>query len=190
MGFEKKFHAYLDLFNIFVIPSVVGIALLSIPIMFIMMNTNEYNSYLAWGSFGLLNVCIPPWFCWVVLKRYNKTNGKTLLDLLKSIMPFTFLLLGIIITQLASIVDAVFINDKVFHRTSKYNIVGKEGSIKNKVYTPRKISPITYIEAILVIYFSWGIYVGVENVSLGFIHFHIVLVVSFSLSIINTIRHK
>lgn len=190
MGFEKKFHAYLDLFNIFVIPSVVGIALLSIPIMFIMMNTNEYNSYLAWGSFGLLNVCIPPWFCWVVLKRYNKTNGKTLLDLLKSIMPFTFLLLGIIITQLASIFDAVFINDKVFHRTSKYNIVGKEGSIKNKVYTPRKISPITYIEAILVIYFSWGIYVGIENVSLGFIHFHIVLVVSFSLSIINTIRHK
>ena len=71
-------------------------------------------------------------------------------------MPFTFLLLGIIITQLASIVDAVFINDKVFHRTSKYNIVGKEGSIKNKVYTPRKISPITYIEAILVIYFSWA----------------------------------
>ena len=39
MGFEKKFHAYLRFIQYFVIPSVVGIALLSIPIMFIMMNT-------------------------------------------------------------------------------------------------------------------------------------------------------
>ncbi len=188
MPLLKKFHAYLDLFNILVIPAVLGIALLSIPIMFILMSSDDYNSYLAWGTIGLLNVVIPPWFCWVVLRRYNETKGKTFKDLITSIFPFTFLLVGIIITQLASILDAVFRNNTVFHRTSKYNIVGKEGTMKNKVYAPTKISPITYIEALLVIYFSWGIYVGITNLSFGFMHFHIILVISFGLSVINSIR--
>lgn len=188
MSIAKKFHAYLDLFNIFVIPSVIGIALLSIPIMFILLNTNEYNAYLAWGSFGLLNVFIPPWFCWIVLKRYNKTNASTFGDLLKSIFPFTFLLLGILHTQLASIFDAIFINDKVFHRTSKYNIVGKEGSLKNKVYAPKKISPITYMEGFLILYYGFGLYFGLTNNSFGFFHFHLILVISLTVSVLHTFR--
>lgn len=188
MPFLHKAHLYFDLYNIFVIPALICIALISIPIMYIIIETNEFNKYLAWGTIGLLNIFLPPWFGWMVLKRYNKSFWKTVLDVAKSIFPLVFLLLGITVTQMVSIFDAYFTNNKVFHRTSKYNIVGKEGSLKNKVYAPQKVSPITYIEALMVLYYSYGIYIGIVNSTFGFIHFHIILVISFALSVINSFR--
>lgn len=180
MPFLHKVHVYFDLFNIFVIPGLVGVALLSIPIMFMVIETNIYNKYFAWGTFGLLNIILPPWFGWIVLSKYNNTKWSTYIDLLKSLFPLALLLLGITLTQFISIFDAYFTKNKVFHRTSKYNIVGKEGSLKNKVYAPRKISPITYIEGLFVLYYSWGIYIGIANGIYGFFHFHVILVLSFA----------
>lgn len=188
MPFINKLHVFFDLYNIFVIPALVIIAFISIPIMFMLMETDEYNKYLAWGTIGLLNIFLPPWFGWIVLKRYHKTFWKTYIELLKAIFPLAFLMLGITFTQLVSIFDAYLTNNKVFHRTSKYNIVGKEGSLKNKIYAPRKISPITWIEALLVIYYGWGIYLGIVNQTYGFLHFHIILVISFTYTFINSLK--
>jgi cellulose synthase/poly-beta-1,6-N-acetylglucosamine synthase-like glycosyltransferase len=188
MPLLNKMHLYFDLFNIFVIPALVCISLISIPIMHIVIETNAFNKYFAWGTIGLINVLLPPWFGWMVLKRYNNSVWKTFVDVIKSIFPLAFLLLGITITQLVSIFDAYFTNNKVFHRTSKYNIVGKEGSLKNKVYAPKKVSPITYLESALVLYFSYGIYLAFEHSTFGFLHFHVILVISFALSVLYSFR--
>jgi len=184
----KKLHVFFDLYNIFVIPGLVGVALLSIPIMNIISETDVYTRYYAWGAIGLLNVFLPPWFGWMVLSRYHSSFWKTYFELLKSLIPLAVLLLGITLTQVISIFDAFFTNNKVFHRTSKYNIVGKTGSLKGKIYAPRKISPITYIEGLLVIYYSWGIFLAFEWGNFGFLHFHIILVVSFFYFFTNSFR--
>ncbi len=188
MPFLNKLHVFFDLYNIFVIPALVLIALLSIPITFLIIETDVYNKYLAWGTIGLLNIIIPPWFAWLVLRRYNTTKWKTFLDVIKSIFPLAFLLLGITLTQLVSIFDAYFTNNKVFHRTSKYNIVGKEGSAKGKIYAPRKISPITYLEGLFVLYYSWGVYLDIVTGTFGFLHFHIILVISFAYVFANSFK--
>ncbi|RNC79412.1 MAG: glycosyltransferase [Balneola sp.] len=188
MPFLNKLHVFFDLYNIFVIPALVLIALLSIPITFLIIETDVYNKYLAWGTIGLLNIIIPPWFAWLVLRRYNATKWKTFLDVVKSIFPLAFLLLGITLTQLVSIFDAYFTNNKVFHRTSKYNIVGKEGSAKGKIYAPRKISPITYLEGLFVLYYSWAIYLDITYSTFGFLHFHIILVISFAYVFVNSFK--
>jgi len=188
MPFVKRLHVYFDLYNIFVIPALVGIALLSIPIMFMVIDTNEYNKYLGWGTFALLNVILPPWFGWLVLRRYNETKWTTYLELMKLLFPLAFLLLGITMTQFISIFDAYFTNNKVFHRTSKYNIVGNKGSLKGKVYAPKKISPVTYLEGVLVLYYSWGVYLGIVTSTYGFMHFHILLVISFTYMFVSSFR--
>ncbi len=188
MPIIEKLHVFFDLYNIFVIPALVVIAFISIPIMFLIMETNMYNKFLAWGTIGLLNIFILPWFLSLVVKRYHNSSWKTISEIAKSIFPLAFLLLGITFLQLVSILDAYLTNNKVFHRTSKYNIVGKEGTTKDKIYRPRKISPTTWIEALLVIYYSWGIYLGIENQTFSFLHFHIILVISFTYSVVSSLK--
>lgn len=180
MPIVHKFHIYFDLFNILAIPSVVILAALSIPLTLILLKTSEYNTFLAYFTIGLINVVIAPWFSWLVVRRYNETKFQTIKELARSFFPLVLLLLGITFTQFVSMFDGFFGSKKIFfHRTSKYNISGDKGSWKDKVYTPREIPLMTYIEGILVIYFAWGLYIDITNLSFGFLPFHTILTLGY-----------
>jgi cellulose synthase/poly-beta-1,6-N-acetylglucosamine synthase-like glycosyltransferase len=179
LGIWKKIHVYYDLLNIFTIPSIMVLALLSTPINFILLATDVYNSFLAGFSFALINVILAPLFAYIVLKEYNTSAYETFKDFLSSIFPFIFLMLGMSVFQLVSAVEGFFSDKVFFHRTSKYNIVDKNDSWKDKIYKPSEISTITYFEGLLALYFLWGIYIDIKYLMIGFLPFHIMLVLSF-----------
>lgn len=174
-----KTHIYFDLYNILAIPSIMILAVLSIPITFILLNTSEYNSFLSYFSLALINVVLAPWFAWIVMRTYNNTAGETAKDMLKSFFPFTCVLIGMSLFQFISMIDG-FISSKVFfHRTSKYNIVDKTDSWKDKVYSPKEVPLVTYIEGLFALYFIWGIYIDIKYMTFGFLPFHLVLSIGF-----------
>lgn len=174
-----KIHIYFDLYNILTIPSIMVLAILSIPLLFILDSTSEYNTFLSFFSLALVNVVLAPLFGWNVFKHYNKTTWGALKEMLIYFMPFTFVLLGMSVFQLTSMIDG-FVSDKVyFKRTGKFNITEDGGTWKDKVYKPSEIPFITYLEGLMVFYFIWGLVIDFQLMTFGFLPFHIVLVSGF-----------
>lgn len=180
LPFWHKVHVYFDLFNVLTIPSIMVLALFSIPLTFVLLSTKEYNTFLSIFSLALINILLAPWFAWIVMKFRTETKMEAAKEMATSFFPFTFVLLGMSVFQLVSMVEG-FISDKAyFHRTSKYNITNKGDSWKDKVYKPNEVPLITYIEGILCLYFIWGIYIDFKYMTFGFLPFHLVLVAGFS----------
>lgn len=184
----QKAHIYFDLYNILAIPSIMILAVLSIPITFILLNTSEYNTFLSYFSLALVNVILAPWFAWIVMRTYNNSAGETAKDMLKSFFPFTCVLIGMSLFQFISMVDG-FLSSKVFfHRTSKYNIIDKSDSWKDKVYSPKEVPIVTYFEGLFALYFMWGIFIDFKHMTFGFLPFHLVLTIGFMYVFISSFK--
>ena len=180
MPLWDKAHLYFDLFNIFVIPSIIVIAIFSIPISRIIMQTDAYNTIFSYFTISLINVLLAPVFTFIVLKFYNKTVWKSLVEFFKTIIPFTFLLLGMSFFQLISMIEGMFSNSAKFHRTAKYNITSRKDSWNDKVYSPKEVPFFTYVEGLLSVYFAWAIYDDISTGAIGFLPFHFMLTFGFA----------
>ena len=174
-----RLHIYFDLFNILTLPSIVLIATFSIPVTILLMETDTYDLLFSLFSISLLNVIIIPAFMWRVMRRYNETNLGAVLEFLKMVFPFSIMFLGMSFYQLTSMVDGFFSNKAFFHRTSKYNITSKNDSWSDKVYSPREVPILTFIEGGLALFYAWCIYFDITNSVYGFFPFHITLTFGF-----------
>lgn len=186
--FWTKVHLYFDLFNIVVSPSLLVLAILSVPITIIQTQTSDYNILLSITSIALINIVLLPCFSWIVLSHYNKTKWSTFKELVVSFFPFTYMILGTVVLQFVSMIDG-FVSDKAtFHRTSKYNIVERKDTWKDKVYSPREVPFTTYIEGFIGIYSGIGIYIDITQKVYGFLPFHIVLFIAFTYVFISSFK--
>lgn len=188
LSLMEKVHALFDLFNIIVIPAILLLAVFSIPLMFMMQESEEYKKILWYFSFALVNVVVAPWFTWLIMRTYHDTRWATVKDMLKSFPTFTCMIIGIPLFQFVSMVDG-FVSDKAFfHRTSKYNITNRNDSWKDKIYSPKEIPVVTWFEGLFAIYFAWGIYLDFAFYSFGFLPFHTILTIGFTYVFLLSIR--
>ncbi len=190
LPFWKKAHIYFDLYNMFVTPSIIVLAFLSIPITLIQAQTSDFNLILSISSVALINVIILPCFSWLVIHHYNTTKLSTLKELLKSIFPFTYMVLGMAVFQFVAVIDGLFSDSATFHRTSKYNIQERNDTWRDKIYSPKEVPFTTYIEGFIAIYAGFGIYIDISSNMYGFLPFHIVLVIAFSYVFISSFKKK
>lgn len=190
LPFWKKAHIYFDLYNMFVTPSILILAFLSIPITLIQTQTSEYNLLLSISSVALINVFLLPCFSWLVISHYNTTKLSTLKEVFKSIFPFTYMVLGMAVFQFVAVIDGLFSDSATFHRTSKYNIQERKDTWKDKIYSPKEVPFTTYIEGFIAIYAGYGAYIDISKGMYGFLPFHIVLFISFTSVFISSFRKK
>tara|TARA_R110002096_G_scaffold329006_1_gene523006 strand:- start:47414 stop:48895 length:1482 start_codon:yes stop_codon:yes gene_type:complete len=180
MPLMDKAHVLFDLFNIVVIPGILILAIFSVPLTQLISTQPEYQGMLLYFSFALINVILAPWLAWLVIRTYNTSTSTTIKDVIKSFPPFICVIIGIPLFQFVSMVDGFTSNKSFFHRTSKYNIVTKNDSWRNKVYSPKDVPLVTYFEGLLSLFFMYGIYVDFANNSYGFLPFHVVLTIGYA----------
>ncbi len=188
LPFFEKLHIWFDLYNILAIPAIMVLAVLSTPLTFILLETKEFNTFLSFFSFALINIIVAPWFTWLTLRRYNDGKWGTFKEIMTSFFPFTFLLLGMSLFQFTSMVEGFFSDNAYFHRTSKYNITKKSDSWKDKVYSPKEIPLLTYFEGLFCLYFMYGLYVDIKYMTFGFLPFHLILTIGFGYVFISSFR--
>ncbi|MEQ9309886.1 MAG: glycosyltransferase [Balneolaceae bacterium] len=186
--FWKKMHIYFDLYNMIVTPSLLILAFLSIPITLIQAQTSSFNLALGISSIALINVFLLPCFSWLVLSHYHETKASTFKEVIKTFFPFTFTVLGMVAFQTVAVIEGLISDNATFHRTSKYNIVDNKSTWYDKIYSPRKVPFTSYLEAFVALYSLCGIYIGVSSQMFGFMPFHIVLFISFSIAFLNSFR--
>tara|TARA_B100000575_G_C23079382_1_gene621814 strand:- start:169 stop:1461 length:1293 start_codon:yes stop_codon:yes gene_type:complete len=189
LPFFEKLHIWFDLYNILAIPSILIIAVLSIPLTLLMMETREYDVFLSIFSIALTNVLLAPWFAWIVIrKHYSDSRKAALKEMLKFFFHFISMLIGISLFQFISMVDGFVSNKAFFKRTSKYNITSKNDTWKDKVYRPHEVPLVTYLEGLFAIYFAWGIYIDIKYMAVAFLPFHIILVVGYTYVFLSSFR--
>ncbi|GAB5408011.1 MAG: glycosyltransferase [Balneolaceae bacterium] len=190
LPFWKKAHVYFDLYNMFVTPSILILAFLSIPITLIQTQTSEFNLILSISSVALINVFLLPCFSWLVLSHYNDNKRSTFKETIKIFFPFTYMVLGMAVFQFVAVIDGLVSDSATFHRTSKYNIQERKDTWKDKIYSPKEVPFTTYIEGFIAIYAGFGAFIDISTGMYGFLPFHIVLFISFTHVFISSFRKK
>ncbi len=188
LPFMVKVHAVFDLLNVFINVGILLLALMSIPLVFLLQENPEVRTFFMIQSIALINILIAPWFAWIVFDKYADSTKMKWKEMKASFVPFLILLIGFPFFMVVSLIDG-FVNKKsFFHRTSKYNALNSNDSWKNKIYSPSEVPAITWFEGILAVTFLLALIIDITIVSVAFIPFHILLTLGFGSIFIQSVR--
>ena len=188
LPFMVKVHAIFDLLNVFINVGILLLALLSVPLVFVLIENPAWITFFTIQSITLINILIAPWFAWIVFDKYADSTKKKWKEMRTSFIPFLILLIGFPFFMVVSLIDG-FVNKKsFFHRTSKYNALERKDSWKNKVYSPSEIPVITWFEGLLAIFFAIALLIDVRIFHIAFMPFHTLLILGFSSIFVQSIR--
>ncbi|WP_018128502.1 glycosyltransferase [Balneola vulgaris] len=188
LPFMVKMHAIFDLLNVFINVGVLFLALMSVPLVFLLEAAPEYYPFFKYMSIALINILIAPWIAILVLDRYNDSFKEKVTDFKRTFIPFLILVIGFPFFMVVSLIDGFVNNKSFFHRTSKYNALDKSVNWKNKIYSPTDIPVITWFEGIFAILFVLAVIIDINTFNIGFLPFHILLSLGFGSIFIQSIR--
>ncbi len=163
MGFAHKVHACFHLMNSVVFLSILGTSILSMPMLFIKHYfdgshgvLNDYSFYFGVASAFLVSFFILGFFYWVSRPPmpFFQKLGRFVID-----FPlFLAVSMGLSLHNAVAVIEGLTGKKSAFVRTPKFAIsTGKKGTWTDKKYRAPKISPLTILEFILLLYFASGL---------------------------------
>lgn len=180
----NKIHAFFHLFNssVFLASLIAGI--LSIPMLLIKF---QYPG-IGWlfrilfisGLFAI------SFFFWTATKHFIKENHER--SFIKLFLGFLIVFMGLSLHNGIAVIEGIVGKRTPFIRTPKFNISGKTGTWKGNVYLRPTITPLTFIEGLLCLYFIFGIGLGIYLKDITLMFFHIMLAVGYGVVFYQSIR--
>jgi cellulose synthase/poly-beta-1,6-N-acetylglucosamine synthase-like glycosyltransferase len=203
LGFAHKVHASFHLMNSLVFLSILGTSLLSIPMLFIKHYFDGKHGYmdLSWAfyvaSFFLVSFFILGFFYWVSRppQPFFQKLGRFVID-----FPlFLAVSMGLSLHNAVAVIEGLTGKKSAFVRTPKFAIsTGKQGTWTDKKYRAIKISPLTVLEFIFLLYFAGGLVwpfllsASESHVTLtdfGLMPFHIMLTIGYFYVTYFSVKH-
>ena len=174
----NRVHAIFHLFNSSVFLFLLLAALLSVPMLFIKATNPLYELVFDLGGVFILGFFSIGLFYWVATRRVIRKQ------------PFRYYLihypLFLLISMGLSLHNAVAVAEGLlgfkspFLRTPKFNVTNAREKLKKNVYIQSKLSPMVALEALLALYFAYGIYAGLRIGNFGLLLFHGMLFLGFA----------
>ncbi len=177
-GFANKLHAFFHLFNSSIFLFLLFAAILSIPMLFIKETHPELDKLFYAGSIFLIGFFAIGFFYWVSTKQLYP--NRSLPYYLKTYPVFLTVMMGLSLHNAMAVAEGLLGIRTPFTRTPKFNIKTANDSWKKNIYISNKISPSAIFEALLALYFFFGIYYGIQVGDFGLIIFHLMLALGFS----------
>lgn len=192
LPFGTKVHAAFHLLNSMLFVCIAMNALLSVPLVFyheIDPGIREVMKYASVFSGSMLALVL---FFWV--SRRNREGGRGFLGFVKFIATFPIFLcvtMGLSLHNAIATVEGYIGRKTPFIRTPKFNITtGKEVWQSRTKYLSRRISPITILEGLLLLYFGFGIGLEIYYRSFGMMPFHAMLLIGYGTIFFFSVRHS
>lgn len=183
-----KIHAIFDILNVFVLVGILFLGVSSIPIAFLIVSNALVQKVMIYLTVSLINVVLVPWFAWIVMGFYSHSIWTRIMEMIKTFIPFIITMIAAPLFLTVALVDGFFNNYSFFHRTSKYNALDKKVTWKDKLYKPSEISPITWFEGFLALWFVLGIWVDFKTQIYGFLPSHFFLTIGYSFLFMKSFR--
>ncbi|MCE2998198.1 MAG: glycosyltransferase [Cyclobacteriaceae bacterium] len=174
---KNKVHGFFHLFNSSVFICLLMAGLLSIPMLYI----KQARPNIAWlfnlGIIFLAGFLSITLFYWVATKRFNPLNQK---KIFWSLYPrFLIVSMGLSLHNGLAVLEGLIGRKTPFVRTPKFNVQHRSDSWKSNVYIQSNIKGLTIGEAMLCLYFVFGIVAGIQLKDYGLLFFHAMMALGF-----------
>lgn len=183
-----KVHAVFHLLNSFLFVCIIGMALLSIPYIFISKVTPAFAPFFKWASVFMLSFFIITWFYW----ESRACKPKNIGDVFRYAGDFLLFLsvsMGLSLHNAIAVIEGYMGRKTPFIRTPKFNIKNPGDQWKKNKYFIKNLSFLTWIEGLLMIYFIFGSGMGIYYHDWGLLPFHIMLSIGFGTVFFYTLFH-
>lgn len=194
ISLKTKVHGILHLLNSTMFLSVLVVAILSIPMLYIKNEYAHLETYFYMMSFFVISTFIffiSFWF------SYKGVYGGGLIKFLQYIgMFFVFfsIAMGFSVHNSIAVLEGHFGKKSEFVRTPKFNVSTLKQNWKKNKYLRKGISPNVIIEGMLMLYFAFGLYsafvVGNKGGDFGLFPFHLMLFFGFGFVFFKSITGK
>ncbi|MEA1785577.1 glycosyltransferase [Arenibacter sp. GZD96] len=179
ISFKTKFHGVMHLLNSSMFLCVFIVAFLSIPMLYI----KNMFPHLGWlfdvTSFFIISTIILFVCYWFTYKSIQGSSFDKFVDYIKLFFTFFSIALGFSLHNSMAVLEGHMGKRSEFVRTPKFNINKLTDSWKGNKYLTTKLSPNMILEALLMIYFLFGMYSAVPLNDFGLFPFHFMLFLGF-----------
>ncbi len=188
-SFGTKLHAFFHLMNSFIFVCILFSALLSIPLMFVKNQFQQYELLFQLASLYIVSFIILSIFYYTSLSRAGEGRWKNVVTFLRYFPLFLSVSMGLSLHNSIAVFEGYIGRKTAFVRTPKFNIHKTGDSWKGKKYLMNNISILTVLEGLMMLYFIWGIVLAFLIRDFGMLPFHIMLTFGFGFIFFSTIRH-
>lgn len=194
ISFKTKIHGTLHLLNSTMFLSILVVAVLSIPMLYIKNEYAHLKYYFIVMSFFVISTLIFFICYWFTFKKINGGGFLSFIEYVGMFFIFFSIAMGFSVHNSIAVIEGHLGKKSDFIRTPKFNINSLKDSWKGKNYLKTKISPNILIEGILTLYFGFGMYsafvVGDQGGDFGLFPFHLMLFVGFGFVFIKSLTSK
>ena len=189
LSFATKVHALFHLMNSTVFVSILGTALLSVPLLVVKQHHPEFRVFFDAAivfTFALLALV----FFYGVAHRKRIHGVKGLFRFLLTFPVFLSVSMGLSLHNAIAVLEGYLGRKTPFLRTPKSGSNGTGRAIGRDGYLKSSITPITVLEAAIALYAVWGLVIGIRAGDLGLAPYHLMLAFGFGAVCYYSVAHS
>ncbi|NND25120.1 MAG: glycosyltransferase [Flavobacteriaceae bacterium] len=194
ISFKTKVHGLLHLLNSTMFLSILVVAVLSIPMLYIKNEYEHLKTYFIVMSFFVISTVIFFICYWFMYKKTYGTSIKNFVQYMVMFVTFFSIAMGFSLHNSVAVMEGHFGKRSDFIRTPKFNINSLNDSWKGNKYLKKNISVHVILEGLLMLYFGFGMYsafiVGDQGGDFGLFPFHLMLFFGFGYVFFKSITSK
>jgi len=194
ISIKTKVHGLLHLLNSTMFLSILIVAVLSIPMLYIKNEYAHLKFYFFVMSFFVISTLIFFVCYWFMYKQMYGGGFKKFLNYIGMFLTFFSIAMGFSLHNSIAVIEGHIGKRSDFIRTPKFNINNITDSWKGNKYLRKKLSLNVIVEGVLVLYFAFGMYsafiVGDQGGDFGLFPFHLMLFLGFGYVFFKSISAK
>ncbi|MBN4070054.1 glycosyltransferase family 2 protein [Olleya sp. AH-315-F22] len=194
ISIKTKVHGLLHLLNSTMFLSILIVAVLSIPMLYIKNEYAHLKFYFYIMSFFVISTLIFFVCYWFMYKQMYGGGFKKFVSYIGMFLTFFSIAMGFSLHNSIAVIEGHLGKRSDFIRTPKFNINNISDSWKGNKYLRKKLSLNVIVEGILVLYFAFGMYsafiVGDQGGDFGLFPFHLMLFLGFGYVFFKSISAK
>jgi cellulose synthase/poly-beta-1,6-N-acetylglucosamine synthase-like glycosyltransferase len=157
---STKIHSFFHLMNSAIFLCILVCSFLSVPILLIKVNHNEFALLFKMASVFVLSLMFLMVFYGVSYFRDRKFTVLKLFRFFGSFLVFLAMSMGLGIHNTIAVIEGLVGKKSPFVRTPKFNITEQNKSWTRNIYRMKNIGLLTYLEGLAALYFLFGIYLS------------------------------
>ena len=193
LGLKTRLHAMMHLLNSSMFLSVLTVAILSIPMLYIKNEWGHFKWFFNVTSLFISSTVIFFICYWFTYKRIHGGGFANFIEFSKSFVTFYAVAMGFSVHNSKAVLEGHRGKRSEFVRTPKFNLTRFKDNFKNNKYLKPNISKNTVLEAFMMLYFLFGMtsafFVGTDG-DFGLFPFHFLLCLGFGFVAYSSIKSK
>lgn len=185
---KTKIHGLLHLLNSSMFLCIFGMAILSVPALFIKNYYSHIRIYFDIMVFFIVTSIIFFICYWNTYKKIRGGGFKNFINYTGLFFTFYSIAMGFSFQNSIAVLEGLLGKKSDFIRTPKFNIEALKDKWKDNIYISKKISKYTIVEGLLMLYFLFGLYSGFMLNDYALYPFHLMLFFGFSYVFFNSFK--